>query len=193
MVISHMASLRPVTMSCVSIHALQDPERRFPCSSYPNWISPPPTSLASSSAFKNSWHPAILQQGISQLNPLQQNCTKKTHHSSCAKASMLEAVFLFVLWWFYFVCLFVFTKMCNSQLLAGREPVLLAGELLRAKALGHSPVRAAQGPSTSYLPSTSLHWVLCQKYWWALGLVCYWALRAQQAGNWCLHRFFCIS
>lgn len=92
-----------------------------------------------------------------------------------------------------FVCLFVFTKMCNSQLLAGREPVLLAGELLRAKALGHSPVRAAQGPSTSYLPSTSLHWVLCQEYWWALGLVCYWALRAQQAGNWCLHRFFCIS
>lgn len=83
MATSPMASLREaVTTSCVSIHAMQDPER-FPCSSHPNWVSPPLTSLASSSAYKTSWHLAILLQGISQLNPLQQLCTKKTPFLLC--------------------------------------------------------------------------------------------------------------
>lgn len=166
MATSPMASLREaVTTSCVSIHAMQDPERRFPCSSHPNWVSPPLTSLASSSAYKTLWHLAILLQGISQLNPLQQLCTKKNPVPLVLRQACWGLfIFLLLLLIVCFVVLLFFTKIRNSQLLAGKEPVLLAEGLLRAKASGHSPVRPVQGPSTGCLPSSSPHCALCHEH-----------------------------
>lgn len=128
-------------------------------------FSPPLTSLASSSAYKTSWHLAILLQGISQLNPLQQLCTKKNPVPLVLRQACWGLfIFLLLLLIVCFVVLLFFTKIRNSQLLAGKEPVLLAEGLLRAKASGHSPVRPVQGPSTGCLPSSSPHCALCHEH-----------------------------
>lgn len=166
MATSPMASLREaVTTSCVSIHAMQDPER-FPCSSHPNWVFSPtnfPCFLFS------------LQNLVASCYPIARNFTAQPSTTALHQKNPVPLVlrqacwglFIFLLLLLLIVCFVVllfFTKIRNSQLLAGKEPVLLAEGLLRAKASGHSPVRPVQGPSTGCLPSSSPHCALCHEH-----------------------------